>query len=217
MNIHASGEPQEGPRSLTSDSFRLRRPVAVLAALGFALAVLLMALIAPAAAAPQPKPECADRIDNDGDGFVDYSRRGGDPDCTSRKDTTEGYVLKCTDADGDGTLETPPPLPNAAGGCDFFTGEVSLRECTPNFYDLNGILVDGCEYGPITPTGPEVCDGIDNDADGAVDEGISPPEVANGFVSCREGAFVVTCDPGFVDANSELSDGCEAIEPEVSP
>ncbi|MDQ4039197.1 MAG: hypothetical protein M3313_12830, partial [Actinomycetota bacterium] len=178
--------------------------------------VLLLALITPAAAA-QPKAECADRIDNDGDGFVDYSRKGGDPDCTSRKDTTEGYVFKCTDADGDGTLETPPPLPNAAGRCDFFTGEVSLRECTTNFYDLNGIVVDGCEYGPITATGPEVCDGIDNDADGAVDEGITPPEVANGFVSCREGAFVVTCDPGFVDANSELSDGCEAIEPEASP
>ncbi len=191
--------------------------MAVLAALGFALAVLHLALINPAAAAPQPKPECADRIDNDGDGFVDYSRRGGDPDCTSRRDTTEGYVFICTDGDGDGTLERSPPIPNAAGRCDLLTGEVSLRECFANFYDLNGLLVDGCEYGPITATGPEVCDGIDNDADGAVDEGISPPEVANGFISCREGTFVLTCDPGFIDANSDSSDGCEAIEPEASP
>ena len=182
----------------------------VLAVLVLALGGVLWATAAPTSAVPKQKPECADKIDNDGDGLVDYGQKRGDPDCTSRQDATEAAPFACTDSEGDGTLETPPPLPNARGTCNFVTGEVIGMVCDVHFFDLNGILTDGCEYGPLVVTGPEVCDGIDNDADGQIDEQVVVPTVANGDVVCHAGAFIVICRPGFTDANGYLPDGCEA-------
>src|SRR5690606_17516947 len=53
-----------------------------------------------------------------------------------------------------------------AGGCTF--------SCNAGFHDDNGSAVDGCEYRCFA-SGAEECDGIDNDCDGATDEGVTPP------------------------------------------
>lgn len=127
-----------------------------------------------------------------------------------------GGGLKCTDAEGDGLFDTPPVLPNATGRCDLFTGAVSLASCATNFWDLNGIVADGCEYGPVPFTGPEVCDGLDNDADGQIDDGVIVGSFQNATAACADGVLVVMCDPGFSDANGIQSDGCEAADPTLS-
>jgi hypothetical protein len=183
---------------------------ATLTLLGILLAAMLALSAAPAEAAPPPKPECADRIDNDGDGAVDYHRRGGDSDCTSRKDNTERPTLDCTDEDGDGIFSDPPSLPNAIARCDLTSGQASIGDCEVGYFDLNEVAMDGCEYGPISYTGPETCDGVDNDVDGEVDEGLVLPDVQNGTLVCSSGAVAVICEPGFADANSDPSDGCES-------
>ncbi len=132
-----------------------------------------MVSVDAAEAKPPVKPECSDRLDNDGDGLVDHAPKGGDPDCTSRKDSTEGPTFACTDAEGDGTFETPPAIPNGTAQCDLVTGDVlGIRACDMDYHDLNGVVGDGCEYGPVRYTGPEQCDGVDNDADGYIDEGL---------------------------------------------
>jgi len=41
--------------------------------------------------------------------------------------------------------------------------------CLPGFYDANGIAADGCECQK-TNGGVEVCDGVDNNCDGVIDE-----------------------------------------------
>lgn len=110
---------------------------------------------------------------------------------------------------GGGTTLCPDPLPvypnMITTGC--VLGHISFT-CSPGFVDLNGVLSDGCEYGPIY-FGPEVCDGLDNDGDGSVDELIVGPEVPNGTASCQNGTFVLVCNAGFADENGVLSDGCE--------
>ncbi|MDP2925226.1 MAG: MopE-related protein [Nanoarchaeota archaeon] len=44
--------------------------------------------------------------------------------------------------------------------------------CYENFYDANNNLVDGCECS-ITNNGLEICDNIDNNCNGAVDDGLN--------------------------------------------
>ncbi|MGH2754602.1 MAG: hypothetical protein ACRDLB_09220 [Actinomycetota bacterium] len=60
-------------------------------------------------------PECSDGVDNDGDGFIDFSesQSAGDPGCDSADDTTEDPdPAQCQDAkdnDGDGKVDTSDP------------------------------------------------------------------------------------------------------------
>ncbi len=54
-----------------------------------------------------PRPQCSDRIDNDGDGLIDYPQ---DPDCLSLSDKKEATAPQCDDGadnDGDGLVDYP--------------------------------------------------------------------------------------------------------------
>ncbi len=62
---------------------------------------------------------------------------------------------------------------NAFPGCD--NGACSIVSCKGGYIDQNKDISDGCEY-LCTPTGLEVCDGIDNDCNNQVDDGISLPQ-----------------------------------------
>jgi hypothetical protein len=61
---------------------------------------------------------------------------------------------------------TPCNLANSVEGCT--AGECTVVACLNGFVDLDGDPSNGCEYG-CTPSGPETCDGRDNDCDGDVD------------------------------------------------
>lgn len=168
--------------------------------------------ISPAAGTSCPAGEFVTGIATDGSLLCGATTNDG----SGGGDT--GGALQCTDSDGDGTYDTPPNLPNAQGSCDLQTGEVFLAGCDADYRDLNGDLADGCEYGPVPFTGSEVCDGLDNDADGMVDDGIIVPTAPNTDYTCDSnlGVIVMTCHPGFEDANGDMSDGCEA-ETTVAP
>ncbi|MHC4837760.1 MAG: putative metal-binding motif-containing protein, partial [Planctomycetota bacterium] len=120
--------------------------------------------------------EACDDIDNDCDGNVDETF-----------DTD-------TDVENCGVCGRACAYDNGVAACD--AGECSFVECRPTYYDVNrNPQADGCEYGPciITQDGNEVCDGIDNDCDGAVDEALTR-DCGTDVGACRQGTQ--TCDAG---------------------
>lgn len=89
-----------------------------------------------------------------------------DDNCNGQQD--EGFdklndPLYCDDCKGCAHLYPLHSIP----GCS--AGKCTVSLCTGGWIDLNNDPADGCEY-ECTPTSSyEVCDGIDNDCDGQVD------------------------------------------------
>ena len=120
--------------------------------------------------------------------------------------------------------------------CDIKVDEEGAINCVPFWHDSDGDgygLTDQykCLCGPtgvfignkdndcddtttaVNPGVPELCNGIDDNCDGATDEGDSTsmcPQVASGIAECVDGSCTLTsCDEGWSDADGEPLNGCE--------
>lgn len=92
---------------------------------------------------------------------------GADNDCDGRTDN--GFDLS-SDPKNCGRCGNICTFPNGVGAC--LEGSCRLVGCKPGHGDANKNPSDGCE---CTSTGPEVCDGVDNDCDGTIDYDVSGP------------------------------------------
>jgi hypothetical protein len=103
-----------------------------------------------------PTSEICDEIDNDCSGTADEDF------------DTSNDVNHC------GECDNRCVIPNAVATCSSSTCQI--LSCLSGWVDSDGDgdPVEGCDF-QCTPSGPEVCDGIDNDCDRSTDEGVTPP------------------------------------------
>lgn len=82
-------------------------------------------------------------------------------------------------------------------------GNQNVGICQPGLSTcVNGIW--GVCIGEILPSA-EICNGLDDNCNGQVDEGASTP-VQNGNINCSN---VLTCNPGFANCDGSIVNGCE--------
>ena len=132
--------------------------------------------------------------DEDGDGYGDGRGCLGD-DCDDSNPAVHGGAMEvCNqlDDDCDGATDEDFNLDSSLENCgscghvcDFKNGsgecqngQCVLTGCMGGFFDANQIPDDGCECSPTVPP-DEICDGLDNDCDGTVDNDL--PNCAAGL------------------------------------
>ncbi len=129
-----------------------------------------------------------------------------DQDCDG--DNTNGYNLQ-TDPNNCGACNNMCNLPNATNGCA--AGMCNIAACDPGFHNNDNVTTNGCEFGPCTIQGNEVCNGADDNCNGAIDDGITLPSVAS---FCRTAGECATGTTVMCSGAGGLR--CDYADPDVS-
>ncbi len=94
---------------------------------------------------------------------------GADDDCDGMVD--EDFDLT-SDVRNCGSCGSTCSFAHATAECSSST--CAIRSCDTGYYDLDGNPANGCEYA-CSYAGAEVCNGVDDDCNGVVDDGLTPP------------------------------------------
>jgi len=151
---------------------------------------------------PRAPEICGDGVDNDCDSQIDEGFPeicdGEDNDCDGQIDEGIGQIwYRDEDSDGYG---------NPA---------ISTQSCSqPSGYVQNS--GDCADWDPaINPGAPDICDGIDNDCDGQIDEGVTWYRDADGDGYGNPSVSIQSCSQptGYVSQGGDCNDNDPAINP----
>jgi hypothetical protein len=166
--------------------------------------------------------------DQDGDGYsTPDSCTGTKDDCDDSNASVnpggDDSVCNGLDDDCDGTVDeeyTPTVTTCGIGECSSNTGTL---ECQ------SGTEVDTCDPLEGAASDDSVCNGLDDDCDGSVDEEYTPTATTcgigecsgnSGQLECQSGAETDTCDPlegAVAESCNNLDDNCDGTVDEGYP
>ena len=150
---------------------------------------------------------------------VDEICDGEDNDCNLLVDDVKPEKLLTPEACGKCGARCPAPL-NAMAVCapDPSGAPTCTGACPPGFIDVDNNPKNGCEY-KCEPTGPEICDGIDNDCDTKIDEDIKEefydgPAGTSGVGVCDKGVRVCRDGNFYVEKPQSIptSESCDMLD-----
>ncbi len=169
--------------------------------------------------AGSPTPEVCDSLDNDCDGAVDDGNPGGGAACgTGQAGVCAAGTIQCTGGallcsadqapsgevcdglDNDCDTEVDEDFPELGGVCSVGVGECSRAGSF--VCDGIGSVCDALPGAPLT----ELCDGLDNDCDGGVDE-----DFAGLGSACSVGVGACQAAGSTVCSADGLGTGCDAV------
>jgi len=161
--------------------------------------------------------EVCDGIDNDCDGMVDEGFADTDGDGIA--DCIDVEVCDGLDNDGDGAVDEGLTNTYYADTDNDGFGDAanSIEACsTPDGYVDND---DDCDdtNNTVFPDAPEICDGLDNNCDGVIDEGVTSIFYADtdndGLGDVNNIIEACSAPDGYVDNNDDCNDTNNTVYP----
>jgi hypothetical protein len=178
-----------------------------------------------------PETTACDGADNDCDGQVDESFAPTPTTCGSGPCAATGLTTCTAGVAGDSCIPgTPAPSDATCDGIDDDCNGTADDDYVPpattcgtggctragQLLCISGAPYDTCLAGQPAPT-DELCNGVDDDCNGATDEDYVPQPTtcgtgackANGTITCVAGAPVTSCTPGTPAPSDTTCDGID--------